>query len=51
LLTVEHRRSGAPVGVSEVEVILTLETRGPSHRDQIVPSLQAQGFRAQAYRR
>ena len=26
LLTVEHRRSGAPVGVSEVEVILTLET-------------------------
>jgi threonine dehydratase len=51
LLTVEHRRSGAPVGVSEVEVILTLETRDPSHRDQIVPSLQAQGFRAQAYRR
>ncbi len=51
LLTVEHRRSGAPVGVSEVEVILTLETRDPSHRDQVVPSLQAQGFRAEAYRR
>jgi threonine dehydratase len=51
LLTVEHRRSGAPVGVSEVEVILTLETRGPSQRDQVVPSLQAQGFRAEAYRR
>ena len=30
LLTVEHRRSGAPVGVSEVEVILTLETRDPA---------------------
>jgi threonine dehydratase len=51
LLTVEHRRSGAPVGVSEVEVILTLETRDPTHRDQVVPSLQAQGFRAEAYRR
>jgi threonine dehydratase len=51
LLTVEHRRSGAPVGVSEVEVIVTLETRDPSHRDQVVPSLQAQGFRAEAYRR
>ncbi len=51
LLTVEHRRSGAPVGVREVEVILTLETRDPSHRDQVVPSLQAQGFRAEAYRR
>jgi threonine dehydratase len=51
LLTVEHRRSGAPIGVSEVEVVLTLETRDPSHRDQVVPALQAQGFRAEAYRR
>jgi threonine dehydratase len=50
LLTVEHRRSGAPVGVNEVEVILTLETRDPGHRDQVVPSLQGQGFRAEAYR-
>lgn len=49
LLTVEHRRGGAPVGVNEVEVILTLETRDPEHRDQVVPALQAQGFRAQAY--
>jgi threonine dehydratase len=51
LLTVEHRRSGAPIGVSEVEVVLTLETRDPSHRDQVVPALLAQGFRAEAYRR
>ncbi len=50
LLTVEHRRSGAPVGVNEVEVILTLETRDPTHRDQVVPALQVQGFRAEAYR-
>jgi threonine dehydratase len=51
LLTVEHRRSGAPIGVTEVEVILTLETRDPRHRDQIVPALRAQGFRAEPYRR
>lgn len=45
LLTVEHRRSGAPVGVSEAEVFLTLETRDPSHRDEVVPSLRRMGFR------
>jgi threonine dehydratase len=45
LLTVEHRRSGAPVGVSEAEVFLTLETRDPSHRDEVVPSLKKMGFR------
>jgi threonine dehydratase len=50
MLTVEHRRGGAPVGVNEVEVILTLETRDPGHRDQVVPSLKGQGFRAEAYR-
>jgi threonine dehydratase len=51
LLTVEHRRSGAPVGVNEAEVILTLETIDPAHRDAIVPTLRDQGFRATAYRR
>jgi threonine dehydratase len=51
LLTVEHRRLGAPVGVSEVEVILTLETLGPADRDMIVPFLQERGFRAEAYGR
>ena len=50
LVTVEHRRSGAPVGVNEAEVVLTLETRDPMHRDRIVPALQERGFRAEAYR-
>ncbi len=50
LLTVEHRRSGAPIGVSEAEVILTLETRDPEHRDMIVPFLRERGFRAEVYR-
>jgi len=48
LLTVEHRRSGAPVGVSEAEVVLTLETRDPAHRDAVVPELRSRGFRAEA---
>ena len=50
LLTVEHRRSGAPVAVNEVEVVLTLETRDPAHRDGVVLNLQQHGFRAEAYR-
>jgi threonine dehydratase len=50
LLTVEHRRSGAPVAVNEAEVILTLETLDPAHRDAIVPVLREQGFRAEVYR-
>ncbi|HXW80637.1 MAG TPA: threonine ammonia-lyase [Acidimicrobiales bacterium] len=51
LVTVEHRRLGAPVGVSEAEVILTLETLGPADRDMIIPFLCERGFRAEAYRR
>lgn len=50
LLTVEHRRSGAPVGVREVEVTITMETRDPKHRDQVVPALRHLGFAAEAYR-
>jgi threonine dehydratase len=49
LLTVEHRRSGALIGVSEVEVVVTAETRDPAHREQVVPALRARGFRAQVY--
>jgi threonine dehydratase len=48
LLTVEHRRSGVPVGVNEVEVVLTMEARDPSHRDAVVPALRLRGFRAEA---
>lgn len=49
LLSVEHRRSGAPVGVSEAEVVLTLETLDPGHRDAVVPFLRERGFRATLY--
>jgi threonine dehydratase len=44
LLSVEHRRSGTAVGVREVEVELTLETRDPAHRDAVAPALRSHGF-------
>ena len=45
VLDVEHHRAGTSVGVDEVEVLLTVETRDPSHRDEIVGELRRQGFR------
>ena len=48
LVSVDHRRSGAPVGVSEAEVQLMLETRDPEHRDAVVPALRARGFRVRS---
>ena len=47
VLDVEHHRAGARVGVDEVEVRLTLETRDPAHRDEVVASLRAQGFQVE----
>jgi threonine dehydratase len=42
-LSVEHHRSGSPVGFDEVEVFLTLETRGPSHCEAVINDLRTQG--------
>ncbi len=44
VLEVEHHRAGVRLGVSEVEVLLTLETRDPAHRDEVVDALRAHGF-------
>ena len=44
VLSVEHHRSGLALGVDEVEVLLTLETRDPDHRHEIVASMGAAGF-------
>ncbi len=49
LLTVEHQRFGTRAGINEVEVVVTLETRDPAHRDAIVPALEDAGFRAEPY--
>ena len=50
VVDVEHHRSGAIVAVDEVEVLLTLETRDPSHREEVVTALRDQGFRVELVR-
>jgi threonine dehydratase len=44
VLEVEHHRAGVTVGVAEVEVMMTVETRDPGHRDEVVDALRATGF-------
>jgi threonine dehydratase len=50
VLEVEHHRAGLRLGVDEVEVLLTLETRDPEHRDDIVAGLQTAGYRVELAR-
>jgi threonine dehydratase len=48
VVDVEHHRSGlADLPVDEVEVRLTLETRDPAHRDEVLAALAGAGFRAE----
>jgi threonine dehydratase len=41
---VEHGRTSAGLGISEVEVAVTLETRGPDHAEAVVGRLSAAGY-------
>ena len=50
VLEVEHHRSGVRLGVNEVEVLVTLETRDPEHREETVGALQQHGFRVELVR-
>jgi threonine dehydratase len=50
VLEVEHHRSGVVLAVDEVEVFLTLETRDPDHREEVVSSLRARGYRVEFVR-
>lgn len=50
VLEVEHHRSGVVLGIDEVEVLLTLETRDPDHREEVVNSLRSRGYRVQLVR-
>jgi threonine dehydratase len=50
VLEVEHHRSGVRLAVDEVEVLLTLETRDPDHRHQVVLDLKDLGFRTELVR-
>jgi threonine dehydratase len=44
VLDVEHHRSGVLLDLDQVEVLLTLETRDPDHRHEVVESLAGAGF-------
>jgi threonine dehydratase len=47
VLDVEHHRSGVALGVDEVEVAFTLETRDPEHREEVVASIRKLGYRVE----
>ncbi|WP_067697727.1 threonine ammonia-lyase [Nocardia jejuensis] len=44
VLDVAHSRTGAWLAIDEVEVLLTLETRGPAHRDDVLTALSDAGY-------
>jgi threonine dehydratase len=44
VLSVEHHREGLDLPIDQVEVLLTLETRDPAHRGQVVDDLRAAGL-------
>ncbi len=47
VLAVEHHRAGLLLGMDQVEVVLTLETRDPDHRGAVVDDLTASGYRVE----
>jgi len=47
VLAVEHHRSGLVLPLEQVEVVLTLETRDPEHRESVVEALTARGYRVE----
>ncbi|MEV0295369.1 threonine ammonia-lyase [Nocardia sp. NPDC050710] len=44
VVDVAHSRTGTWLAVDEVEVSLTLETRGPDHRDEVLEALTGAGY-------
>jgi threonine dehydratase len=44
LLSVEHQREAVPLHVRETGVQLTLETRGPSHTEEVLAELRNAGY-------
>jgi threonine dehydratase len=44
IVTVEHVREAVPLHVRETGVGLTLETRGPTHTDELLAELRAAGY-------
>jgi len=50
VLSVEHHRAGSGLRMDEVEVLLTLETRDPDHREEVAERLAASGWAVQLVR-
>ncbi|RCW40012.1 threonine dehydratase [Halopolyspora algeriensis] len=50
VVDVEHSRISGALGIGEVEVEISLETRGPEHREHVVTQLEAAGFTVVAKR-
>ena len=50
VLDVEHHRAGVDLPLDQVEVRITLETRDPAHRDEVVATLAAEGHRVELVR-
>ena len=44
VLSVEHHRSGVALPLDHVEVLITVETRNPEHRDEVEGALRAAGY-------
>ncbi|RJO69301.1 threonine ammonia-lyase [Nocardia panacis] len=44
VVDVAHSRTGTALAVGEVEVSLTMETRGPNHRDEVLGALEVAGY-------
>ncbi len=47
VLQVAHHRSGLELGIHEVDVQMTVETRGPEHRGAVVDALKDAGYRVE----
>jgi threonine dehydratase len=41
---VVHSRTAPKLALDEVEVMLTVETRGPAHREEVLAALGGAGF-------
>lgn len=50
VLDIEHSRVSGALALGEVDVEVSLETRGPEHRERVVTSLRAAGFTVLAKR-
>ncbi|RRQ29961.1 threonine ammonia-lyase [Rhodococcus sp. Eu-32] len=48
VVDVVHSRTGGQLGLDEVEVMLTVETRGPEHRQEMLDAFESAGYTVRA---